>query len=262
MVRTILVTGAASGIGAAAVTALRGQGADVITGDAVAGDVPADLATSEGRRALVAGVRDRAGRLDAVLCCAGVRRGGADTISVNYFGAVGVLVELRDQLLSSPAPRAVVVSSLAAVRLADEAVVAAALDGDEAVARDAAQACLEGERGGALLYASSKVALARWVRRSAARPEWGGAGILLNAVAPGLVDTPMIGALAGTDAARAELLRREPNIQGRVGRPAEVADVLAWLSSADNSCVLGQVIYVDLGREAQLRPEHVREPAP
>jgi len=46
--------------------------------------------------------------------------------------------------------------------------------------------------GGHPAYAGSKLALARWVRRSAPGPEWAGAGVRLNAVAPGAVLTPLL----------------------------------------------------------------------
>jgi len=49
----------------------------------------------------------------------------------------------------------------------------------------------EPETGGALIYGSTKKAIAQWIRRNAPRREWAGASIPLNAVAPGIIRTPM-----------------------------------------------------------------------
>ena len=55
---------------------------------------------------------------------------------------------------------------------------------------------------GHLIYSSSKVALSRWMRRAAATPEWAGAGIPLNGIGPGIVETPMTADLLATDEQR------------------------------------------------------------
>ena len=88
MQRTYVVTGAASGIGAATTSYLREHGARVVTSDLHDADVIADLATTAGRTALVAGVARLTGRrIDAIIANAG---GGPPETSVqlNFFGAV------------------------------------------------------------------------------------------------------------------------------------------------------------------------------
>ena len=105
MGRICVVTGSASGIGAATASLLRRQGCHVIGSDLHDADVVADLTTTDGRAALVRGVsRLAGGRIDAVVANAG--GGPPETcLSLNFFGAVATLEGLRPLLENSPAPR-------------------------------------------------------------------------------------------------------------------------------------------------------------
>ena len=100
-------------------------------------------------------------------------------MQVNYFGAVATLEGLRPLLARSDAPRAVVTASSSVLTGADPALLEACLVGDEAAAVAAAGPV------GLLGYPTTKRAIARWVRREAPTDAWAGAGIALNAVAPG-----------------------------------------------------------------------------
>ena len=181
-----MVTGSASGIGAATAALLRERDAKVIGCDLDDAEIQADLSTLAGRQSLIDQVSEY-GPIDAVLAIAGGGRTGL--LETNYFGTVATLRGLRPLLAQSPAPRAVAVSSTASLAPADERVVQACLDGDEAtaVAYLEADPSLGGATGG---YGIAKRALNRWARRVAPTPEWAGAGIALNVVAPGVVDTP------------------------------------------------------------------------
>lgn len=248
--RTYLVTGSASGIGAAAATALRGLGAEVIGADLRDAEVVADLSTSAGRRSLVEQVTDR-GRLDAVLAVAGGGRTGI--LGTNYFGTVQTLEGLRPLLVTSPAPRAVVVSSTSSLSPggpSGQQVLQACADGDEV----AATALIEADPALAEnTYGLAKRALNAWVRRSAPTPEWAGAGIPLNAVAPGVVDTPAAAWILEDDAVRTAIEAAAPQpLGGFPGRPEWIADLLVWLASESNTFVTGQVIFADGGSEATL----------
>jgi NAD(P)-dependent dehydrogenase (short-subunit alcohol dehydrogenase family) len=134
MERCYVVTGAASGIGAAAAQYLRERGGRVIACDLHDADVIGDLATSEGRLALVDGVtRLSGGGIDGIIANAGGGR-PETSVSLNFFGAVATLDGLRPLLGSSSAPRAVAVSSVAAMRPPQEGLVAACLRLDEPAA--------------------------------------------------------------------------------------------------------------------------------
>src|ERR1700735_3259940 len=134
MDRTYVVTGAASGIGAATARYLRERGGRVIACDLHDADVIADLTTIEGRAELVDGVtRLSEGRIDAIVANAG--GGPAETmLSLNFFGAVATLEGLRPLLASSLAPRAVMVSSISSLSPPDPVLVGACLALDEPVA--------------------------------------------------------------------------------------------------------------------------------
>src|SRR5438132_580993 len=131
MNRTYVVTGAASGIGAATTRYFQERGGRVIACDLRDADVIANLTTREGRAELVDGVtRLSGGRIDGIVANAG--GGPAETsLSLNFFGAVATLEGLRPLLEASPAPRAVAVSSIASLSPTDPALLDACLSLDE-----------------------------------------------------------------------------------------------------------------------------------
>ncbi|GGU81610.1 short-chain dehydrogenase [Streptomyces litmocidini] len=253
MPRTCLVTGAASGIGEATADLLRKQGHTVIGADLADGDIRADLSTAEGRAELVARARElTGGRLDAVVSCAGVAHFDPLTVRVNHFGAVATLDGLRPLLVAGTDPRAVVVGSIDSVHPVDPAIVDAALAGDEEAAVAASRAAVD--RGeGHLVYSSSKAAISRWVRRAAPTGAWAGDGVPLNAVAPGVVVTPLTRPLLDDPGTRRLVERSVPMPLHGHARPEQIAPLIAWLASPDNALVTGQVVFADGGADAVLR---------
>jgi NAD(P)-dependent dehydrogenase (short-subunit alcohol dehydrogenase family) len=249
--RRYVVTGAASGIGAATRAWLERAGHRVVGVDIRDVEVVADLSTPEGRAAMVDGVRaEIGGALEGVLACAGVAGQSGDPeriVKVNYFGAVATLEGLRPLLARGTAPRAAAIASIALLREPIEAVVDACLAGDEATALE--------HRGtdGHVAYTSSKLSLAKWARRAAPTDAWAGAGIALNIVAPGIIDTPMAAYLVGTPELRAATIKETRQPYGQVGEADHIASLLAWLTSAENGFVTGQVVFADGGFEALTR---------
>ncbi|HEY8318109.1 MAG TPA: SDR family oxidoreductase [Amnibacterium sp.] len=255
MARTYVVTGAASGIGLATADLLRERGHRVIGADIHDVDVTADLGTAEGRASLVAQVTELSGgRIDAILAVAGLALPVAATAAINYFGTVATLEGLRPLLQGSDAPRAVAVTSMASLFPPDEALLEGMLSGDEAaaVARAAELADAGPEAGGAI-YGTSKRALARWIRRNAPTPEWAGAGIPLNGVAPGVVLTPMTADLTATEQSREQLRAMVPMPLNGFFEPRAVAYLLAWLTSEENAHLCGQVVFIDGGSDVVIR---------
>jgi NAD(P)-dependent dehydrogenase (short-subunit alcohol dehydrogenase family) len=270
--RTYVVTGAASGIGAATARYLRERAGRVIACDLHDADVVADLTTSEGRVAPVDGViRLSGGRIDAIVANAG---GGPPqtSLALNFFGAVATLEGLRPLLATSAAPRAVAVSSVAALRRPYPPLVEACLVMDEPAAISAAKGLIAAgppSRTGANplpadvrtaldLYANAKYALHLWCRRAATKPQWAGAGICLNVIALGFFDTPAAADVLSDPGNRAATARMVPLRGAYPGRPEEAAAILAWCVSPENSQMTGQVFYVDGGLECLSRGEHFR----
>lgn len=253
MARTIAVSGSASGIGKALAALLRDAGDTVIGIDLRGADVCADLSVPEGRADAVAQTLERAGgRLDAVVACAGVSDFTIMPVKVNFFGVVELLDGLRPALAAAEAPRAAVVASISGTHPVDDDTVRACLDLDEPAAIAAATKVEESGAGGRL-YPSSKSALAQWMRRVCTTPEWAGAGIPLNAIAPGVVKTAMTKPLFDDEAMFQIMNEAVPMPLNGYADPEVIAEALRWLVSPENTHMTGQVIYVDGGAEATLR---------
>lgn len=258
MHRTYVVTGTGSGIGRATATLLRSRGARVIGVDVTCAEVRADLSTSEGRIAAVDGALiESGGRIDGVIANAGLSVPSPATVAVNYFGAVELLDGLRPALLSSPAPRAVVTSSMSTLMPVDPDLVEACLADDEERALEIAERLAGGEATGGLIYPSSKRALSRWVRRESVSKRWAGSCIPLNAVAPGIVETPMVTDLFATPEGAAAVDAMVPMPLNGHLKAAQVAALLAWLVSEENTHLCGQTIYIDGGSDVELRGDDV-----
>ncbi len=252
MDRTYVVTGAASGIGAATVRYLRERGGRVIGSDLHEAEVIADLATNEGRAALAEGVtRLTGGRIDAIVANAG--GGPAETsLALNFFGAVATLEGLHSLLETSPAPRAVVVSSIASLRPPEPALLEACLSLDEPAATALSSGMISASDGLAL-YSTAKHALNAWCQRAAIAPPWAGAGVPLNVVALGFFDTPAAAYILSDETLRAQAAQMTPMRGAFPGRPKEAAAALAWCVSPENSMMTGQVLFVDGGAERLAR---------
>ncbi|ACQ79407.1 short-chain dehydrogenase/reductase SDR [Beutenbergia cavernae DSM 12333] len=254
--RRYVVTGSTGGIGGALRDLLTASGAEVIGVDLLDAEVTADLATPDGRRSLVADVRRLSGgRIDGVAAVAGVGALDPVTVRLNYFGTLATLDGLGPLLTASDAPRVTVVSSLASIVPTDRRVVAACLAGNETRAVAAAERVIAKGRG-RIVYGSTKLALNRWLRRHAVGRDWAGAGIPLNAVAPGVVDTAAAHEMVlGDPDERRATVAIMPQPLGFPGPVDGVASALAWQLGRDNTFMTGQVAFVDGGADAVLRQD-------
>jgi NAD(P)-dependent dehydrogenase (short-subunit alcohol dehydrogenase family) len=104
----------------------------------------------------------------------------------------------------------------------------------------------------ALTYSSTKFALERWVRHQAPSGAWIGSGITLNAVALGLVDTPMTTASVPFILDHPEVM---PLPVGRAGTPSEAAAIIAFLLTADSRFFCGSNVSMDGGSDAITRTD-------
>ncbi|BDH59015.1 SDR family oxidoreductase [Tsukamurella sp. PLM1] len=265
---TYVITGAASGLGAATAERLHADGHGVIGVDrAGAGaDVEVDLGTPAGRFEAVARVGELVGSapLDGFAAFAGLGpatgRAGAELVAVNYFGSVDLLVGLRPLLARGPSAALLVSSNSTTTQPGWPVELAqTCLAGDEHAACDLADSY--GEFGSVLAYPATKAALAYFVRSHAA--EYVRQGVRLNAIAPGLIDTPMTQAGRSDPslgAAMDAFLELIP--AGRAGKPDEIAELAAFLLGPRSGYCVGSVVFADGGLDAQQRPTDWPRPAP
>lgn len=246
MTKTIVITGGASGIGAATTRLLRDRGFDVLTVDRAGADINADLSTPAGRADALAGIRSRATTLAGFVPCAGIAGiSGTDSptlVSVNYFGAVDLATGLRPLL--QPGSSVVFLSSNTVTCQPGwpAHLAQTLLRGNEDRARAVA-----GSVSAVMAYPASKAALAWWVRRECVA--WARDGIRRNAVAPGLTATPMTDNVR-KDPVFGRFADTYPSALDRPGRPEEVAELIGFLLSEASSLVVGTTVMVDGGTDA------------
>ncbi len=255
---TFAVTGSASGMGAAVVERLKGSGHTVIDVDLTNAEVVADLSTATGRRAAADAVLSRCGgMLDGAVLAAGKgpTKGAERLITqVNYFGVVDLLGAWRPALAAADRAKVVVFSSnsTTTVPAVPGRAVRALLAGDAEKALRTYR--ILGPAAPPMAYAASKIAVSRWVRRQAVTPQWAGAGIRLNALAPGAIMTPMLERQLATPA-EAKNIRRFPVPIGGFGDAGQLADWVVFMLSDAADFLCGSVVFVDGGSDAYYRSD-------
>lgn len=254
--KTYVVTGSASGMGAAVAAALRDQGHRVIGVDIHDADVVADLSTVDGRRHAVSAVMAAgSGRLDGAVLAAGLGPGkGREHLicEVNVLGVTALLTGLRPALAATGDAKVVVFgsNSTTATPLVPRSAIRALERGNT----DAAARILRalGPLGGPAAYAASKIAVSRWCRRQAVTAQWAGAGIRLNILAPGPVLTPLLRSQLDGEAAAS--VKSFPVPIREYGTPEQLAAWTLTMLSPTADFMVGSVVTVDGGTEALLRP--------
>lgn len=251
-----VVSGAASGIGAAVRQQFIDAGMRVIGIDLKNSDVCADLSTDAGRRSAIESVhRLTGGTIDRLVCCAGLGpqvEPVARIAAVNYFGVIALLDGLFDMLKTGEQASAIVVSSSSATlqSWAGSPLRDAYLADDEAKVYQLL-AGLPAEQAGYAAYASSKNAVAVAVRQRAVA--WGAAQVRLNAIAPGAVQTPLLEA-GLNDPRYGEAIRTFVAPIGGRAQPGEIAALVGFLAGNSTPFIHGSVLFVDGGIDAAARP--------
>ncbi len=242
--KVALVTGAGSGMGLAAAQAFAAEGASVVVADVneAAAHIAAEQIVVAGHKAIaircnvadeadVAQMVDRTvsvfGRLDAAFNNAGVQAPPSDMADeaaedfdrVNAINLRGVWACMKHEL-----------------RHMRE-------QGSGAIVNNSSLGGLVGLPGRAAYHASKHGVIG--LTRSAAL-EYAPRGIRINAVCPGIIDTPMLSGMLTTQAEALKEMMRDVPI-GRLGRAEEIAAAVLWLCSPGASFVIGQALAVDGG---------------
>ncbi|MGH3559487.1 MAG: SDR family NAD(P)-dependent oxidoreductase [Mycobacterium sp.] len=244
-----LVTGGSRGIGAAIVRRLASEGATVAVNyrsdraaaDALVGELsdngwaarafPGDVSDAAQTHELVGAVVSEFGGLDLLVSNAGVE----------HFGALETITQADFDLLFQ--------TNVAGQLFVTQAAVAAMTDGGRIVLSSSVSVRLAVYQHA--LYAASKAAISAMVRNLA--PELAERNIAINAIAPGATATRMATHYAAnyTPPALADVpfdaIIRSMSALGRLGQPAEIAAVVAFLLSPDASYITGTTIEADGG---------------
>lgn len=245
--KTAVVTGAASGIGRELVLAMSGSGAGVLAVDrdgrgleetcSLAGSqrvtpLVLNILEDEAGERLVGRAVEAFGGIDALVNCAGVfpSSPALDLDSREWDLVLGL--NLRAPFLLSQA----VARHMVATREGGNMVNVASAAGKMA-------------RPGIAHYCASKAGLIMLTKVLAI--EWAEHDIRVNAVAPGLVETPGVEDLLATEEGRREHQQKLAKIpMARAGRPREVAETVIFLASDAASFVTGHALFVDGGYAA------------
>ncbi|RRO14139.1 SDR family oxidoreductase [Saccharopolyspora rhizosphaerae] len=260
---TYAVTGSRSGMGGEAASKLRAAGHTVIGVDLADAEVEADLSTPSGRRTAADRVLDAAGgRLDGAVLAAGLGplRGRERQIAqVNYLGVVELLRAWRPALAGGAKVVVISSNSTTTTPLVPRRAVRALLGDDPGQAVRSVR--LFGPAAPSMIYAASKLAVSHWVRRTAVRREWAGAGIRLNALAPGAILTPLLERQLA-DPSQARAVKAFPVPAGGFGDPSQLADWVVFMLSDAADFLVGSVVFVDGGSDAHFRSDAWPRPVP
>lgn len=223
--KVAVVTGAGGGIGSAIVATLRAQGARVAATDVAAPDVESDLSVAMD-------VRSEASIDEAFLA---IER-ELGTVQVLVLNAGIFVIEEFEQTTQASWQRTIDVNLTGAFLCAQRALPAMRETGWGRVVALGSSAGKTGGSKAMAAYAASKAGIMALAKSIAS--EYAGAGVTANALAPSLIETPMLSGIA-------DLASRIP--VGRLGRPQDVADLVTFLASDHAGYITAEVVDINGG---------------
>jgi NAD(P)-dependent dehydrogenase (short-subunit alcohol dehydrogenase family) len=237
--KVAVVTGAASGIGAATAKRFEAEGATTVRMDITPADgvVTLDVRDEPAVADAFATVKADHGRIDVLFNAAGVAGGGpVHSMEATEWDRV-VDINLKGTFITNKCAIAIMLEQAPnAVEQRGSIVNVASIEG------------LEGTEGGSA-YNASKGGVVILTKNLAL--DYGRRGIRANSICPGFIDTPMMAAvfdMDGMEKVRASFV--DAHALGRCGRPEEIAAAALFLASDDASFVTGTAMVVDGGYTA------------
>ena len=229
--RVALVTGGSSGIGAAVCARLVDEGARVASLDLAQSTaegvlaITGDVSSSADVESAVARAESELGPLDVLVCCAGITGGSLRTVDV-----------------SDDEWRRVFAINSDGVFFCNRAVVAGMVE--RGYGRIVNLASIAGKEGNpmAAAYSASKGAVIAMTK--AIGKDLAGTGVLVNAIAPAVIETPILAGISEEHISY--MVEKIP--MGRLGRAEEVAALVCWLASEECSFSTGATYDISGGR--------------
>ncbi|MGA8255439.1 MAG: SDR family NAD(P)-dependent oxidoreductase [Nocardioides sp.] len=237
--KVAVVTGAASGIGAATAARFAAEGATAVLMDVTAGDgvIGVDVRNEAAVMTAFAAVQAEHGRVDILVNAAGVAGGGpVHMVDASEWDRV-VDINLKGTFFTNKAAVTLMLTqSPNGVGQRGSIINIASIEG------------VEGTEGGSA-YSASKGGVVILTKNVAI--DYGRRGIRANVICPGFIDTPMMDGVFGLDG-MADIRQSflDAHALGRSGEPHEIAAAAVFLASDDASFVTGSSMIVDGGYTA------------
>ena len=258
--RVAIITGGGSGIGRACSLRFAAEGASVVVADSNGGAAdetaalveaaggralgqPTDIRFEQQTEALVAAAISAFGRVDVLVAAAGILHAGYDSNDPS----TGEREHESGYLVNKPIEHweKVLAVNLTGTMLTNRAVARRLLaQGSGGAIVNIASAAAAIPLAGSIDYCCSKAAVLMLTKVLAL--ELAPAGIRVNAIGPGAIETPMIAATLADEARKRRVEQDTP--LGRLGQPSDIADVALFLASDQSSYLTGEVIYPTGGR--------------
>lgn len=263
--RVAVVTGGANGIGRACCVRFAEEGADVLVADLLDTAETVALVKERGREALAChldaasepsneamaqAAKERFGRIDVLVTAAGILHGNAvsgdldrdrkllaEAVSRMGQPGAGITTLDRDEW------QKILDVNLTGTMLAVKAVAPAMIEQKSGSIVTIASIAAKRPEAGPVAYSVSKAGV--WMLTKQLARDLGAAGVRVNAIGPGFVETNMTRAFFESDMVRDMFLTQVP--LGRVGRPEDIADTALFLASDESSYFTGEILHPDGG---------------